>query len=264
MVIRRIREHVTAQNWFAVAIDLGIVVAGVFLGAQANNWNEVRHDRDKGHAYRVRLVEELRTTEQGMRGIKLYYGDARSHALAALAVLRTPGSPVGEAFLIDAYQATQVLPRAARHSTYDEILQSGSLELIGSPDERARLANYFWRMDGLVSLDSASPTYRERLRSVMPYEVQQAILAKCSEILSDLGNGLMLSRLPDHCALGLDPSLAAKAAAQIRSEPGLVNDLTRMIVTLDSRILSFGKLEINARQVRQYIERGTGRRGPLS
>ena len=256
MVIRRIRDHVATQNWFAVAVDLGIVVLGVFLGTQVSNWNEARHDRDQGHAYRVRLIEELRTTEQGMRGIKLYYTDARAHALAALAVLRTPRAPADEAFLIDSYQATQVLPRAARHSTYDEILQSGSLESVGSPDERARLANYFWRMDGLVSLDSASPAYRERVRSVMPYEVQQAIVAKCSEILSDLGNGLMLSRLPEHCVLGLDPALAARASAQIRSEPGLVNDLTRMIVTLDSRILSFGKLEINAREVRQYIERG--------
>ena len=32
MVIRRIREHVATQNWFAVAIDLVIVVLGVFLG----------------------------------------------------------------------------------------------------------------------------------------------------------------------------------------------------------------------------------------
>ena len=255
MVIRRIRDHVADQNWFAVLIDLGIVIVGVFFGTQATNWNEMRHDRDRGHAYRVRLVEELRTTEQGMGGIKLYYTDARVHALAALAVLRNPGLPASETFLVDSYQATQVLPRAARHTTYDEILQSGSLELIGSPDERARLANYYWRMDGLVSLDSASPTYRERLRSVMPYEVQQAILAKCSEILSDLGNGLMLSRLPEHCVLGLDPTMAAEAATKIRSETGLVNDLTRMIVTLDSRILSFGKLETNAREVRQYIER---------
>ena len=70
-----------------------------------------------------------------------------------------------------------------------------------------------------------------------------------------LGNGLMLSRLPEHCVLGLDPTMAAEAATKIRSETGLVNDLTRMIVTLDSRILSFGKLETNAREVRQYIER---------
>ena len=256
MVIRRIREHVASHNWFAVGIDLAIVVLGVIIATQVNNWNEARIDRDKGHAYRVRLVEELRTTEQGMRGLKLYYTDARVHALAALAVLRTPGSAVGEAFLVNSYQATQVLPRAARHATYDEILQAGSVELIGSPEERARLANYYWRMDGLVSLDSVSPPYRERLRSVIPYEIQQAIRAKCDEILTDIGNGLVTSRLPERCSSGLDPTLAAAAGAQVRSEPGLSKDLTRMIVALDSRILTFGKLETNAREVRQYIERG--------
>jgi len=145
MVIRRIREHVTAHNWFAVAIDLGIVVAGVIIATQVNNWNEARQDRERGHNYSIRLMDELRTTEQSMRGIRLYYADVRDHALAALAVLRKQGSAPDESFLVDAYQATQVFPRAARHATYDEILQSGSLELVGSPDLRARLSNYYWR-----------------------------------------------------------------------------------------------------------------------
>ena len=182
MVIRRIREHVAAQNWVAVGIDLGIVVVGVIIATQVNNWNEARQDRERGGNYSIRLIEELRTTEQSMRGIKLYYADVRDHALAALAILRKRGSAPDESFLVDAYQATQVFPRAARHATYDEILQSGSLELIGSPALRARLSNYYWRMDGLVSLETVSPPYRERVRSVMTYEVQQAIRAKCDEI----------------------------------------------------------------------------------
>jgi len=258
MVIRRIREHVTAQNWFAVAIDLGIVVLGVFIGTQANNWNAARIDREKGHDYSVRLIEELRTTEQSMRGIKLYYADVRDHALAALAVLRKQGSGAGESFLVDAYQATQVFPRAARHATYDEILQSGSFELIGGPGLRARLSNYYWRMDGLVSLDTVSPPYRERVRTIMPYEVQQAIRAKCDEIITDLGNGLMFPRLPARCSPGLDPATAAAAAEQVRAEPALAKDLTRMIVALDSRILNFGRLETNAREVREFMEQSGG------
>ena len=255
MVIRRIREHVAAHNWFAVAIDLVIVVAGVIIATQANNWNEARQDRERGRNYSIRLIEELRTTEESMRGIKLYYADVRDHALAALAVLRKQGAAPDESFLVDAYQATQVIPRASRHATYDEILQSGSLELIGSPDLRARLSNYYWRMDGLVSLDTSSPPYRERVRTVMPYEVQQAIRAKCDEIITDLGNGLMFPRLPARCSPGIDPTVAAEAAAQIRTEPALANDLTRMVITLDSRILNFGKLETNAREVRQHMER---------
>ena len=32
MILRRITQHVKDQNWTAVAIDLVIVVVGVFLG----------------------------------------------------------------------------------------------------------------------------------------------------------------------------------------------------------------------------------------
>ena len=42
MVIRRIREHVAAHNWFAVTVDVLIVVLGVFIGTQVSNWNAER------------------------------------------------------------------------------------------------------------------------------------------------------------------------------------------------------------------------------
>ncbi len=34
MILRRLAEHVRAQNWFAVALDFLIVVVGVFVGLQ--------------------------------------------------------------------------------------------------------------------------------------------------------------------------------------------------------------------------------------
>lgn len=45
MIPRRIGEHVKAHNWFAVSVDFLIVVVGVFVGLQVNNWNEARRDR---------------------------------------------------------------------------------------------------------------------------------------------------------------------------------------------------------------------------
>ena len=42
MLLRRIIEHVKAQNWFAVGIDFVIVVVGVFIGIQVANWNDAR------------------------------------------------------------------------------------------------------------------------------------------------------------------------------------------------------------------------------
>ena len=42
MLLRRISEHVKAQNWTAIALDFVIVVLGVFIGIQVSNWNEHR------------------------------------------------------------------------------------------------------------------------------------------------------------------------------------------------------------------------------
>ena len=40
MLLRRVTQHVNDQNWFAVALDFVIVVAGVFIGLQVSQWNE--------------------------------------------------------------------------------------------------------------------------------------------------------------------------------------------------------------------------------
>jgi len=45
MILRRVTEHVKAQNWLAVGIDFLIVVVGVFIGIQVANWNEGRIER---------------------------------------------------------------------------------------------------------------------------------------------------------------------------------------------------------------------------
>ena len=45
MLLRRITEHVKAQNWTAVALDFVIVVVGILIAFQITNWNEARQQR---------------------------------------------------------------------------------------------------------------------------------------------------------------------------------------------------------------------------
>jgi len=42
MILRRIVESLRARDWFTVAIELVIVVLGVFIGIQMANGNEER------------------------------------------------------------------------------------------------------------------------------------------------------------------------------------------------------------------------------
>src|SRR5688500_8907154 len=108
MVIRRIHEHVATRTWFAVGVDLAIVVLGVSLGTQVSNCNDDRLERAQAHDYRLQIIAELRSNEQDLDARKTYYGQVRNHALATLAVLEQPLSRREQAFVVEAYQASQV------------------------------------------------------------------------------------------------------------------------------------------------------------
>ncbi len=60
MLLRRITEHVKAQNWTAVCLDFFIVVVGVFIGIQVANLNDARHDRDREVRHLEEIAEDLR------------------------------------------------------------------------------------------------------------------------------------------------------------------------------------------------------------
>jgi hypothetical protein len=59
MLLRRMTQHVTDQNWFAVGLDFVIVVAGVFLGIQIGNWNADAALSRKAVVLERQLVFEL-------------------------------------------------------------------------------------------------------------------------------------------------------------------------------------------------------------
>ena len=63
MILRRFMQHVREQEWFAVWIDLLVVVIGIFLGLQVTDWNAARQDRLTEHKYIARLLE---TTDENI------------------------------------------------------------------------------------------------------------------------------------------------------------------------------------------------------
>ncbi len=57
MILRRITANFRRQDWTAVAIELVVVVIGVFIGTQASNWNTDREgvQSRSREAFRMRL-----------------------------------------------------------------------------------------------------------------------------------------------------------------------------------------------------------------
>ena len=89
MLLRRVTKHVNDQNWFAVALDFVIVVAGVFIGLQVSQWNEDAQTQRAFEQAKSRLEAErlanLELTETFLSDVAARL----ERAEAAIEVLRT-------------------------------------------------------------------------------------------------------------------------------------------------------------------------------
>jgi hypothetical protein len=255
MILRRIREHVSHHNWFAVAVDFVIVVAGVFVGIQASNWNQRRIEQQQAREYRTMLQSDLDANLENLATRKRYYGWVRDEALATLADLGRPSTTLDQQFLVHAYQATQIQPWALKRNTYDEILSVGAMTNLGDPILRDKIANYYVTSDVTGTNIAVVPPYRDIVRRVMPYAVQQAIRARCNERLVQNNRGSVDIILPKgSCDLGLDPQTVRRAVIQVHDWPGLALDLNRQLVDLDQKLVSVDAITGRAAAVKAALK----------
>ena len=146
MLLRRISQHIKDQNWFAVVLDFGIVVVGVFVGLQVQQWALERERQVSEQAYLMRLHNEVVQLSE----LRRHYDESRplvvSNALAALAVLKTTDQTVN---LTD-FQCRSIIWSSSYYMTtppYElptltELLSAGRLDTISSDLIRTEILSY--------------------------------------------------------------------------------------------------------------------------
>jgi hypothetical protein len=175
MLLRSISKHVTSQNWFAVALDLVIVVAGVFIGLQVSNWNDERLLQHRVSTLIERLEIDFGADVRVAMGLHQYHQQVFEDALLVLNDINGSAPMDDEEFLISAYRATQ-FNRFNGTSIYETLISSGGLELVGN-SELGRIASLFYETTILSDYEQygQSSEYRQLYRSTMPIEVQLAV-----------------------------------------------------------------------------------------
>ena len=147
MLLRRITAHVKEQNWFAVGIDLLIVVVGVFIGIQVANWNEEQGQRFDATVSLERLHEDfnliLGQTERSL-------ARHEDHVKATARVLNgaRKGEFIEESLLDDLQVIGDFSVPSGPSVTYRELVAAGRLKFIENQELRRSLKSY----DDYVSL----------------------------------------------------------------------------------------------------------------
>jgi hypothetical protein len=89
----------------------------------------------------------------------------------------------------------------------------------------------------------------------MDLDVQERMRSRCDDIVRNLPGGVQAAVLPDTCHLGLDPAVVANAVAKLRAVPGIREDLTRLIVDIDQKMLLYDRTARGAARLRKELEK---------
>lgn len=252
-ILGRLTRAVQEQNWFAVTLELMIVVIGVFLGIQLGNWNATRIEAREAAAYRIRLVEDVHTDLDAMALRIAYFDGMRAHGLTALTALKGPLDSLGGAFLVDAYQATQEWLYSPARTAYNEMVSAGRVNLIPDTDLRTRLAIYYNQTDEYLASWTRETDYRERVRTVLPIALQERIHAACEEVVLTEGGSSVVADRVEPCDVEFSPEEVRQGVAALTSEPDFPRLLTRQLSVLDEKLRMFRDRRDQAHAVLTYL-----------
>jgi hypothetical protein len=141
VILRRVIDHVRRQEWTAIAIDLVIVVVGVFIGIQVANWNAGVIEGRETRGAMLRLEDDLRLSIQMTQsGIDFMTENARYSDLVfdRLGACELPAGD-RDAFATGLYRLGKLVPARLVRTTFDELRDGGRLGLIRTPALRRSL-----------------------------------------------------------------------------------------------------------------------------
>ncbi len=143
MLLRRISKHVKDENWFAVAIDFFIVVMGVLLGLQAQQWIEGRAAAKDYRAALSRLDVEIDANLAEAQRVNDELGWRLDEAREGLNLLQScsPDPKDKEAVDQTLKRFIGTMGMKLHINAIDELTTDSRLLARQSPDERKKYAD---------------------------------------------------------------------------------------------------------------------------
>lgn len=252
MFVRRVADHLKAQNWTAIALELLIVVVGVFIGTQVSNWNQERIEKRETEKLLVELKPALRSFTDFYEAAKVYYATARNYSDRALAGWRRDPRVTDEEFVIGAYQASQIYTWGLNGESWASIFGSDQLRDIQDADIRSGLTNLMTISYDQIDAVVIDTQYREDVRRVIPEDIQDAIRERCGD---KPGGRPLTVILPPSCDLNFPDGQFAMAAAALRAKPELVGELRWHRAAVAAFLGDYGTVDQQTRQLQRAIEK---------
>ena len=180
MIFRRLPEAIKGQNWSTVILEILIVVIGIVIGLQANDWNNARLDRSLETRYLERIQVDLQSDlgvfdrSAGLANRRMQQIELLLDSIADPEIAASHPNEFIEAVEKAGWESYRVItPRA-----YSELVNMGRTTLIRSDDLRGALAKYYARIDyweGVINRDSVTHEFTIASAGVLSKDYLAAI-----------------------------------------------------------------------------------------
>jgi hypothetical protein len=243
MALRRLAARIRQHDWLAVIIELVVVVAGVFIALQVSNWNDSRKETALGRQYLGRLRDELAQDVQDLRSISMFWTRVGEYGKGALAYAEKGVLVDDSAWktLLAYYQASQVWPYRKPDVTFEEIRSSGDLRLIRNAELRARISRHYSAGAGsqVSEVLALIPRYRENVRGMTPWKIQEYIWANCYRAETTL-------QVLVDCEAPVSEEESRDVLEQYRQSRELTEDLRFWMVNVSNGLVLMRDIEAEA------------------
>jgi hypothetical protein len=169
MIIQRLSKGIKNQDWFVVMVEVMIVVVGIFIGLQVDDWNEERKQRQQEQEYLIALNQDITTSKLILAEHKVFIEER----LGYLKVLMKPETASNSEIDNDQMELMvwrgifwiNLLERSM--SVYEELKSSGQLATIQDSELRRMLS----RLDLLLNRtsDKEAFTVDFQMKDIGPY-----------------------------------------------------------------------------------------------
>ena len=225
MLLQRITQHLKEQNWFAAGLDLVIVILGIFLGLQAQQWYLDREFEESEQILLNKLIDEIETNNRLAQYKIAYRSQVSESGERAIKFLNgnEPCSDKCWSLLVDFFMASQATTGPIVSNVLEEMKRLG---LPRDENVRSKVDAYYVLGQGFSNATSINfhYPYRDSVRQLMSSKAHKILWETCLSV-----EVIGLERLNPDCPQGLPDDEINIMLKRFRAEPRLKEYLNHWV-----------------------------------
>lgn len=144
MILRKLADAIRQQNWVTVVLEIFVVVVGIFIGLQVDDWNNARKDRASEVVYLRELHADFMDNRHELDNVIIRDQQLLKGMIGILeqSALEVPIWTVDE--MNEAFRAIHYMPTFTPNKrAYNNMTGSGDLKLLKNRSLKNFLATYY-------------------------------------------------------------------------------------------------------------------------